>query len=211
MIKAGPPIFKRKGRINYIRTVTGKEFNPLNILPEHIDVRDICHVLCRMYIIGGHSRLGYTLAENAVNNHNFIMESYHEILEIAKKNLDKTCINRIQEVPLKVVRWLCLLQHAPETYINGLLLSEFNREVHYYRIMTSIMKSLCIYHKHYKEALQFVRVSEELLLRSYQESIFHTKDDHLSEIESQMAWGSMYKRLSKDEVLFKSDGRISYV
>lgn len=205
------PIFKSKRKRNFIKTVTGKEFNPLNILPEYIDIRDICHVLSRMYIFGGHSKLGYSLAENAVNTHDSLLESYSNVLEIAEKVIPKDSFKRMQEIPLKTIRWLCLLQHSPEAYLSSLAMSEFKREVHYYRIMTSILKSLDIYHKYYKDGLMFVSIAEELLLRSYEDSIFHNKNSHLSEIESQKSWGMLYKRLSKDEVLFKSDGRINYV
>lgn len=211
MIKTTAPIFKRKGKVNFIKTVMGIEFNPLNVLPENIDVRDICHVLSRIPIQGGHQRSFYSLAEISVMNHDFLMESYNSIMVITEKNVSKEEFKKIQTIPLSLIRWMCLLQHSPLAYITGLQLSEFNREVHYFRILTSVLKSLCIYHHKYKEALLTVRVSEELLYREMKTSMFHTAKKELPESDRQKIWGNLYKRLSKDEILFKSDGSIRYV
>lgn len=52
---------------NYIRTISGKKFWPLNPRPEDVDINDIAHALSLMCRYNGHVPYLYSVAQHSLN------------------------------------------------------------------------------------------------------------------------------------------------
>lgn len=53
--------------MSYITTFTGKHFNPINPVPEDIDIRDIAHALSLICRANGHTRFFYSVAQHSIS------------------------------------------------------------------------------------------------------------------------------------------------
>lgn len=194
---------------NVIWTPTGKEFNPLNMVTDNVDPRDICHGLSRLYMFGGMSRSAMTLAEFSVILHEYVVAEFREIVVLAEQ-VNKTKFDEASHLSLKTMRWLSMMYYAPFVYLSPLPMLDFNQKVHYGRILSCILKYFDVYDKRYKGALFLLDVAVDHLKRDYYVNDYRRKCDHLDSTEAQQEWGRLYKRLSGDQALFRSDGSISY-
>ncbi|MDO4621178.1 MAG: HD domain-containing protein [Lachnospiraceae bacterium] len=53
--------------MSYITTVTGKHFDPVNVVPEDIDLQDIFHALSLLCRANGHVKYFFTVAQHSIN------------------------------------------------------------------------------------------------------------------------------------------------
>lgn len=194
---------------NTIITPTGKVFNPLNMTTDDVDPRDICHGLSRNCLFGGMTRTPYTLAEFAVNLHEYILSDFRGIMLLAEKK-NKTTASGASSLSLRTMRWLALMYYAPSVYLLAIQGRGYNIDVQYGRIMACILKYFGAYDKRIKCGMFVLDTAADVVKNEYINTSYHRRVEHLGRDMAEREWGSLYRRLSGDVALFKSDGAIAY-